>query len=62
VFNWALAQEIKTYGETEKSISQFDLNNQLTQLKKDQLFFKEVNAQSLQGITKQIEPACTRHL
>jgi putative transposase len=60
VFNWALAQKIKTYEETAKSISQFDLNRQLTQLKKEQLFLKEVNAQSLQGMTKQVESAFTK--
>lgn len=60
VFNWALAQKIKTYEETAKSVSQFDLNKQLTQLKKEQLFLKEVNAQSLQGMTKQVESAFTR--
>jgi putative transposase len=60
VFNWALAQKIKTYEETAKSVSQFELNKQLTQLKKEQLFLKEVNAQSLQGMTKQVESAFTR--
>lgn len=60
VFNWALAEKIKTYEESAKSISQFDLNRQLTQLKKEQLFLKEVNAQSLQGMTKQVESAFTR--
>lgn len=60
VYNWALAQKIKTYEETAKSVSQFDLNRQLTQLKKEQVFLKEVNAQSLQGMTKQVESAFTK--
>ena len=41
VFNWALTQKIKTYEESAKSISQFDLNRQLTQLKKEHFSLKK---------------------
>jgi|GEM_PF-3522413 len=30
VYNWALAEKIKTYEQTNHSISQFDLNKKIT--------------------------------
>lgn len=60
VYNWALEQKIKTYEQTGKSLSQFDLNKQLTVLKKEHNWLKEVNSQSLQGMTRNLESAFTR--
>jgi putative transposase len=60
VYNWALDQKIKTYQQTEKSISQFDLNKQIKILKCDFPWLKEVNSQSLQGMTKNLETAFTK--
>lgn len=59
VYNWALEQKIKSYQQTGKSISRFDLNKLLPALKASNEWLKEVNSQSLQGMTKQVESAFT---
>jgi putative transposase len=60
VYNWALDQKIKTYEQTGKSISRFDLNKLIPVLKTSNEWLGEVNSQSLQGMTKQVESAFTR--
>ena len=60
VYNWALSQKIKTYEQTGKSISRFDLNKLIPVLKTSNEWLGEVNSQSLQGMTKQVESAFTR--
>lgn len=61
VYNWALDQKIKTYEQTGKSISRFDLNKLIPTLKASNEWLGEVNSQSLQGgMTKQVESAFTR--
>jgi len=60
VYNWALDQKIKTYEQTGKSISRFDLNKLIPVLKASNEWLGEVNSQSLQGMTKQVESAFTR--
>jgi putative transposase len=60
VYNWALDQKIKTYEQTGKSISRFDLNKLIPTLKASNVWLGEVNSQSLQGMTKQVESAFTR--
>ena len=60
VYNWALDQKIKTYEQTGKSISRFDLNKMIPTLKESNEWLVEVNSQSLQGMTKQVESAFTR--
>lgn len=60
IYNWALDQKIKAYQQTEKSISQFELNKQLPLLKQTYPWLREVNAQSLQGMTKNLESAFTK--
>jgi len=60
IYNWALNLKIKTYEQTGKSISQFDINKQITILKKENEWLKEVNSQSLQGMTRNLESAFTR--
>jgi putative transposase len=57
VYNWALAQKIETYEQTKKSISQFDLNKKITALRVEKPWLTEVNSQSLQGMTKNLESA-----
>jgi putative transposase len=59
VFNWSLEHKIKTYEESGKSVSQFDLNKKLTLLKTEHTFLCDVNAQSLQGMTRRVESAFT---
>jgi putative transposase len=60
VYNWALDQKIKTYEQTGKSISRFDLNKLIPTLKASNEWLGEVNSQSLQGMTKQVESAFTK--
>jgi putative transposase len=60
VYNWALAEKIKTYEQTGKSISQFDLNKKITMLKEEKKWLTEVNSQSLQGMTRNLESAFTK--
>ncbi|WP_292390173.1 IS200/IS605 family element RNA-guided endonuclease TnpB [Methanosarcina sp. UBA5] len=60
VYNWALDQKIKTYEQTKKSISRFDLNKLMPSLKTENPWLADVNSQSLQGMTKQVESAFTR--
>ncbi len=59
VYNWALDRKIKTYEQTGKSISRFDLNKMIPVLKESNEWLGEVNSQSLQGMTKQVESAFT---
>ncbi len=60
VYNWALEQKIRSYEQTKKSVSKFDLNRQIPILKKDNPWLTKVNSQSLQGMTTQVENAFTR--
>ena len=60
VYNWALDTKIRTYEQTGKSISHFDLDKLLPALKIEKSFLKEVNSQSLQGMTKHVDIAFTR--
>lgn len=60
VYNWALDQKIKTYEQTGKSVSRFDLDKMIPALKASNEWLGEVNSQSLQGMTKQVESAFTR--
>ena len=60
VYNQALDQKIKTYQQTGKSISRFDLNKLIPVLKLSNDWLGNVNSQSLQGMTKQVESAFTR--
>jgi len=50
IWNWALAEKIRIYEDTGKSISRFKLQAQIPDLKRgDQSWLSEVNAQSLQA-------------
>ena len=60
VYNWALEQKIQTYQQTKKSISQFSIDKLIPGLKKENIWLKDVNAQSLQGAVKNVESAFTR--
>lgn len=62
VYNWALNQKIKTYEQTKKSINHFDLDKKLPGLEIENPFLKDVNAQSLQGMTKRVDSAFKRLL
>ncbi|KGK98662.1 transposase [Methanococcoides methylutens] len=62
IYNWGLEQKIKTYEQDGKSVSRFDLNKGITMLKRDgeHEWLKEVNSQSLQGATLNLDNAFTR--
>ena len=44
VYNWALEQKIRSYEQTKKSVSKFDLNRQIPILKKDNPWLTKVNS------------------
>lgn len=60
IYNWALSLKIKSYEETGKSLSQFDINKRITSLKVENKWLGEVNSQSLQGMTRNLESAFTK--
>ncbi len=60
VYNWALEQKIKSYEQEGKSISRYDLNKMIPDLKKEHEWLKEANSQSLQAVTKNLETAFTK--
>lgn len=59
-YNWALENKIKSYETEGKSVSRFTLNNMLPDLKKEHGWLKEINSQSLQGATLNLENAFTK--
>jgi putative transposase len=62
IYNWALDQKIKKYQIENKSLSCFDLINQLVQLKTSEAtkWLSEVNSQSLQSAIVHLDKAFTR--
>jgi putative transposase len=60
VYNWALEQKIKTYEQDGKSVSRFTLNTMITKLKEEHEWLKDINSQSLQGATLNLENAFTK--
>ncbi len=62
IYNWGLEQKIKTYEQDGKSISRFDLNKGISMLKRDgeHEWLKDVNSQSLQGATLNLDNSFTR--
>ena len=48
VYNYGLERKIKTYAETKKTISVYNLQKELPELKGEKEWLKEVNSQSLQ--------------
>lgn len=61
IWNWALDKKTKTYQESGKSISRFDLQSLLPFMKKDKAFLwlKEVNSLSLQATLEILEKSFT---
>ncbi len=60
IYNWALENEIKSYEQDGKAISGFELNKQIRVLKDEYEWLKEINSQSLQGATLNLENAFTK--
>jgi putative transposase len=57
VYNWALEKKIQLYSEEKKSISWYELNNMLPDLKGEHVWLKDVNAQSLQQAVRRVDLA-----
>lgn len=59
IYNWALAKKIEAYEKENKTLSKYDLNKMVTELKKekDREWLNEVNAQSLQQSVQNLETA-----
>jgi len=58
IYNWGLAEKTKVYQETGKSLSRYDLQNKLPEMKKtDNPWLCEVNAQSLQSALTNLDRA-----
>lgn len=61
VYNWALEQKIKTYEQTKKSISRFDLQKILVhEVKHSNEWLKKVNSQALLASLVNVESAFTK--
>ncbi|KKG07888.1 hypothetical protein EO92_04920 [Methanosarcina sp. 2.H.A.1B.4] len=61
VYNWALEQKIKTYEQTKKSISRFDLQHILVhEVKPSNEWLKEANSQALLASLVNVESAFTK--
>jgi putative transposase len=61
IYNWALDKKIKSYQNDKQRLTKFDLDKQLTELKKndDFIWLKEVNSQSLQASNRHLDAAFT---
>jgi putative transposase len=59
IYNWSLDLKIKAYQNNKQKLSKFDLDKQLTILKKEEnyLWLKEVNSQSLQASNRHLDVA-----
>ncbi|MGZ7116856.1 MAG: IS200/IS605 family element RNA-guided endonuclease TnpB [Methanobacterium sp.] len=60
IYNWGLEYKIRTYIEEGKSISRFALNKEITELKLSEKWLREVNSQSLQGATLNLDNSFKR--
>jgi putative transposase len=60
VYNLSLEQKIKTYETDKTTLSCYDLNAMLPDLKKEFEWLKEINSQSLQQTNRNLDSAFTR--
>lgn len=60
IYNWALENKIKSYETEGKSVSRFTLNKMITELKVEHEWLKNINSQSLQGATLNLDNAFTK--
>ncbi|MGZ7096439.1 MAG: RNA-guided endonuclease TnpB family protein, partial [Methanobacterium sp.] len=60
IYNWGLEYKIRTYKGEGKPISRFALNKEITELKLSEKWLQEVNSQSLQGATLNLDNAFTK--
>lgn len=62
IYNYALDKKVKSYQETGKGLSRFDIQKDLPLLKKEEntSWLKEVNSQSLQASLEHLDKAFTK--
>jgi len=60
IYNYFLNKKIKVYQKEKKQVSCFQLINELPTLKKENIWLKDINAQSLQMSIRNIDNAFTR--
>ncbi len=60
VYNWALGIKTKAFQVESKTVSRFELDKQLTGLKAETEWLKEINAQALQASLRHLDSAYTR--
>ncbi|AEH60690.1 transposase, IS605 OrfB family [Methanosalsum zhilinae DSM 4017] len=60
IYNWALENKIKSYEAEGNSISRFALNKMIPELKIEHVWLKNINSQSLQGATLNLDNAFTK--
>ena len=60
VYNWGLEKKTTAYQQESKSLSCFDLINQLKELKENELWLKGVNSQTLQASLRNLDNAYTK--
>ena len=60
IYNFGLELKVKTYNETKKSISNFEIQKGLSQLKEEKPWLSEVNSQTLQQTLKDLDSAFSR--
>jgi putative transposase len=60
VYNWGLEKKTEAYQQEAKTVSCYDLINQLVALKTDNPWLKTVNSQSLQSALKNLDNAYTK--
>jgi len=60
IWNWALGKKMKTYQQTKKNVSRYDLQAELPKMKKDKYpWLTEVGSQSLQSKLEDLDKAYT---
>lgn len=60
IYNWGLERKIAEYETTKKSLSCFDLTKEMTLLKRDKVWLKEVGNDSLQYSLRHLDNAFKR--
>ena len=59
IYNWGLELKTKEYQTTGKTLTRYDLSNLLPELKKEHIWLKNINSQSIQSSLKNLDTAYT---
>ena len=60
IYNWGLSKKIKYYQEQSKTLSSFDLTKELTSLKQEKEWLREVDIQALQQSLRHLDNSFTK--